>query len=155
LRPWRLAAGLLIALVGLSVLGRGVEYLSLSRADAALAARVEERCRSGFSLPATANCSAEVQRRLAAAGAVPTGSGGGFLAALAAVAEASDAQSRVTALSFRNGVLDLRLTAPSVPALDDFARRMTESEQFAVEIRSANPTEAGVEGQLHVAGAQP
>ena len=91
---------------------------------------------------------------MAPTGAAATGSGTqrGFLATLAAFTEAREPNSRVEALSFRNGVMDLRVQAPSVPVLDELARNVGAGGEFQVNIQSANPTDQGVEGRLQIVG---
>ena len=153
-RPWRLAAGLLLGLAALTMLAEGARYLSLSREDQALSALLQTGCQRSFQSAQLANCRAEVQRRLAPTGAAATGSGTqrGFLATLAAFTEAREPNSRVEALSFRNGVMDLRVQAPSVPVLDELARNVGAGGEFQVNIQSANPTDQGVEGRLQIVG---
>ena len=149
LRPWRFAASLAAALVMLGLVGLATEYFTLSRRDDSLTELVASSCQRLGAARMSA-CRSEVDRRLAAAGAAPE-SQDQFLETLAAIAASRDASSRITALSFRQGVLDLRVVAPSVPALDEFARRMGEAS-FSVSIQSASPGDDGVEGQLQVVG---
>jgi general secretion pathway protein L len=151
LRPWRLAASLLLGLLLLTTATQAATYLNLQRQERDLASRVEQICREGFSSAQLAGCRAEVQRRLAAAGQGSVSSQQGFLATLQAIAEHRDPASAITALSFRNGVMDLRIVAPSVPALDEFVQRMGDSGLEA-RIQSVNPGEDGVESQLQVLG---
>jgi general secretion pathway protein L len=154
-RPWRFAAGLLLGLCVLMILTEGARYFFLNRQDQALASLLEAACQRSFQAPRLATCQSEVRRRLAASGAAAdAGNERGFLVALAAVAEARDPQSRIEALSFRNGVLDLRVLAPSVPALDAFAQNLGSGGQFEVNIQSANPADDGVEGRLQVVGTR-
>jgi len=154
-RPWRMAAMLLLSLSILAMLTEGVRYYALSQQDQALMSQLETGCQSAFQAPQIAACRSEIQRRLAASGGSSAGESGPiFLATLVAVAEARDPASRIEALSFRNGVTDLRVIAPDVPALDSFARDMARSGQFQVNIQSANPGTDGVEGRLQVLEAE-
>lgn len=154
LKPWRLAAGLLLGFALLTMLGEGARYLSLSRQDQALSALLETGCQRSFQAARLSTCQSEVQRRLAPQGAaVPGGSSeSGFLATLTAFSGARDANSQIEALSFRNGVMDLRVQAPSVPVLDELARNVGAGGAFQVNIQSANPTDNGVEGRLQIVG---
>ncbi|MCY3730631.1 MAG: hypothetical protein OXF98_04750, partial [Rhodospirillaceae bacterium] len=61
-----------------------------------------------------------------------------------------DTTARVEALSFRSGVMDLRVYAPSVAVLDALARNLTAGGEFQVNIQAANPTESGIEGRLQI-----
>jgi general secretion pathway protein L len=152
LRPWRFAAALLAVLVGVGFVSQGALYLMLRHQDRAITERATAACQ-GFSAR-LGDCRAEVDRRLAAAGQQAAPSDQQFLTMLAAVAQARAGGSRVTSLSFRNGVMNLRMTAPSVPALDEFAKKISDSKQLQARIQSANQTDQGVEGQLQIGGEE-
>ena len=143
----------MIGLALLSTFGQGIRYLSLSRQDQALTTLLETNCQRTFQSARLSTCRAEVQRRLGAS-ATGTGAGAerGFLVTLAAVADARGGGSQIEALSFRNGVMDLRVLAPSVPVLDEFARNLGSNGDFQANITSANPSDAGVEGRLQIVG---
>jgi general secretion pathway protein L len=150
-RPWRVAAMLLLGLSVLATLTEGVRFYALSQQDQALTSQLETGCQRTFQSPRIAACRSEIQRRLAASGESSIAESGPiFLATLVAVAEARDPSSRIEALSFRNGVTDLRIIAPDVTALDGFARDVARSGRFQVNIQSANPGTEGVEGRLQV-----
>jgi hypothetical protein len=142
---------LLLGFSVLAVLTEGVRFYALSLQDQALTSQLETNCQRTFQSPRIAACRSEIQRRLAASGESSIAeSGPVFLATLVAVAEARDPASRIEALSFRNGVTDLRIIAPDVTALDGFARDVARSGRFQVNIQSANPGTEGVEGRLQV-----
>lgn len=156
LRPWHMAAALLLSFGVLATLTEAVRFSVLRQQDQALTSQLETRCQNIFQSAQIATCRTELQRRLAAAGdASATAADPVFLATLVAMAEARDPASRVEALSFRNGVTDLRVVVPDVPALDGFAREMARSGRFQVNIQSANPGPDGVEGRLQVLEAVP
>ena len=155
LKPWRFAAGLLLGLALLTVLAEGVRYLALSREDQALSVLLQTECQQRLQSAQLASCRTEVARRLAPveAAAPADGERRGFLAALFAFTAAGDPDSRVEAMSFRSGVMDLRVHAPSVAVLDALARNLTAAGEFEVSIQAANPTESGIEGRLQIVGA--
>jgi len=149
--PWRMAAALLLGVGILATLGEGARYYALSRQDQALTSQLEIGCQNTFQSPRIATCRSEIERRLLASGDSSAASiGPVFLATLVAVAEARNPDSRIEALSFRNGVTDVRVIAPDVPTLDGFAREMARSGRFQVNIQSANPGTDGVEGRLQI-----
>jgi general secretion pathway protein L len=149
LRPWRVAAALALAFLAIGLLGLTTEYFVLRARDQSLSELVATSCQQRLGAARMTACRTEIDRRLAAAGAGNDTEQDQFLKTLVAIASSRDAASRITALSYRQGVLDLRVVAPSVPALDEFARKMTEAS-FTVRIQSASPTDDGVEGQLQV-----
>lgn len=152
LKPWRLAASLLAAAVGLGLVLQGAAYWQLRRADAALDAAVAETCRRVVGDPSTSGCQREVRQRLGARTGASTED---FLSTLAAIANARAPEMRIDALSYRNSALDLQLIVPDVTALDAFSRELEQTRRFDVEMQAANPVDAGTEGRLRIVGANP
>ena len=79
------------------------------------------------------------------------GGGGALLPAMSLLAQAiaQAPATRVELLSYRGGVLELRILAPTVEALDTIKQAMA-SGGASVELQSANPREQQVEGRLQV-----
>ena len=82
---------------------------------------------------------------------------GGALYALGRVAPVIGATTRVVTrgVEFRNGVLELSLTAPDVPTLDSIRERLATVPGLKVEVTAANPGANGVDGRLRVTGGVP
>ncbi len=153
LRPWRLAASLLVASAVLALVLQGVRYWQLLRTDDALTALVTASCQRLVGDSRVSACQREVQQRVGTNAA-----GGGtedFLSTLAAVAAARDPELRIDALSYRNQTMNLQLVARSVPALDEFARGLEQTRRFDAEIEAANQSDAGTEGRVRIVGANP
>lgn len=147
LRPWRFAAALLLGLLVLAIGGEGARYLALGRDDRNVTAMLETACRLNAGSGDLASCEAEVRRRLAT---TVNGSEAGFLAALDRVTRAWNEDTRLEALSYRTGVMDLRVLAGSVSTLDEFTREISSTASFQASIQSANPTQDGILGRLQV-----
>lgn len=147
LRPWRFAAALLLGLLVLAIGGEGARYLALGRDDSNVTAMLETACRLNAGSGDLASCEAEVRRRLVT---TVNGPEAGFLAALDRMALAWNEDTRLEALSFRAGVMDLRVVAGSVSTLDEFTREVSSSGPFQASIQSANPTQDGILGRLQV-----
>ena len=150
LRPWRVAAGVLLALGLVSVAAQGIEYLQLEREDRALTARLTRSCEETFAIPQLSLCASEVRRRLSDAGQTSVANSESFLTTLAAIAEHRGEDSVIEALNYRNRVMDLRLVVPSVPALDLFAQDIMRTDRFNVRIESTADTGSGIEGRIRV-----
>ncbi len=80
--------------------------------------------------------------------------GGGSSALLPAMSLLAQAiaqapATRVEAISYRAGVLELHLVAPNVEALDGIKQAMSR-DGATVELQSANPRDQLVEGRLQV-----
>jgi general secretion pathway protein L len=152
LRPWRIAGVLAAGLAATAALATIVDYVDLRRTDAALTSALEARCSADFRAAGLRQCEAEVQARLRDAG-VATGGSEEFLTTLAGVAAVAGAENMLRSVSYRNSVMDMQLVTPSVPALDEFSRRLGESGPYTVAVQSTNPQEDGtVESRLQIVG---
>ncbi|MGI9257483.1 MAG: type II secretion system protein GspL, partial [Gammaproteobacteria bacterium] len=67
-RPWRMAAALLVGLAALATATEGVRYFSLNRQDQVLTAQLQSGCQDSFQTAQLTACRGEIQRRLAALG---------------------------------------------------------------------------------------
>lgn len=152
LKPWRLAASLVAAAVGLALVLEGASFWQLRSADAALDAAVTDACRRVVGDPSTSGCQREVRQRLGASTATTAED---FLSTLAAIASVRSPEMRIDGLSYRNRAMDLQLVVPSVTALDSFSRELEQTRRFDVEIQAANPADDGTEGRLRIVGANP
>jgi general secretion pathway protein L len=152
LKPWRVAASLLVASIALALLLQGASYLQLRRADAALGDVVAPACQRVVGDASVSGCQREVRQRLGANAGTATED---FLSTLAAIAAARDPEMRIDALNYRNRAMNLQLIVPSVTALDEFSRELESMRRFDVEIEAANQVDAGTEGRLRIVGANP
>jgi general secretion pathway protein L len=153
LRSWRVAAILAAALLGLNLLGKGIEIWHLGRVEKQLDVSIERVFREA--MPGEQNAVDARRRMEARLQAIRGGaaSGDSLLAALgtlgAAVAQVPEAT--LEALSFRGSILDLKVTAKDVGSLDRLQRLVTE-RGMAAELQSSNPRPPGVEGRIQVRG---
>jgi general secretion pathway protein L len=139
LRPWRLAAGLLLGVVLLGMVGKGVDYVRLVRQEAALQAQYLElyqtiRPNDGR-VPADPIGTADsLTREIIGNNAGPTQV---FLPSLMQLAEAiiQNREADVEAVSYRAGVIDVRLTAPDVATLDKIQKVVSDSGRFSASIQ--------------------
>ena len=146
-RPWRLAASILLGVIVLAIAGEGVRYLALSRDDRSVTEMLETACRQNTQSVDLASCEAEIRRRLAV---TVDGTEAGFLLTLEQMAQAWNEDTRLEALSYRTGVMDLRMVARSVSALDEFSRDISSNGRLQASIQSANPTQDGILGRLQI-----
>lgn len=58
-------------------------------------------------------------------------------------------------IEFRNGTLELAVTAPDVPTLDSLRERLTTLPGLKVELTAANPGQNGVDGRMRLTVAAP
>jgi len=153
IKPWRLAASLLLGLGLLMFITQSARFISLTNQNQSLTRTLEVDCQNSFQSTALSTCRVEMQRRLSPT-TTATGSASGldFLATLSTVADASNGDNRIEALTFRNDVMDLRIDASSVVSLDELARAVGSNNLYEANIQSANPANDRVEGRLQIVG---
>ena len=147
LAPWRYAAMLAGAFVIVHLGVMGVQFWKLGAAEVRLDSEIAAVFSQAMPGARQVNARSQVEGRLAQLrGSSVTG---GLMTSLGALGEAiaQAPETSVEALSYRTDVLDLRVLAPSVDALDRIQHVATERGMNAV-IQSATPRDAKVEGRL-------
>jgi len=150
LAPWRIAATLCGVAVALYLATTGVRYWQLARAEKQLDRELTELL--GQTLPASPNKDPRTARRqfeTQLAASRGSGDGGGLLHGLNVLGNTVEQvpETRIDALAYRTKTIDLRVTAPSVDALDRIQHLATE-QGLTAEIQSATPRDKKVEGRL-------
>ncbi|MEM8817566.1 MAG: type II secretion system protein GspL [Pseudomonadota bacterium] len=141
LRPWRIAAGLLLATAILGLAGKGVDYLQLARQQTAVQEQyvaLYQQLTGDSRAPADPVATAEsLLRRLGGNDSRPNQV---FLPSLMQLATAvsENRAAAVEAISYRAGVVDIRLSAPDVATLDKIQKLISDSERFNASIQATN-----------------
>jgi len=146
LRPWRIAAGLLVGALLIGLAGKGVDYVQLARQQAALEQQYSalyQQLTGDSRIPADPIGTADsLMRQL-------SGNSGNtrqvFLPSLMELATAvsQHRDATVEAISYRAGVIDIRLTAPDVATLDKIQQLVGDSGRFSASIQATNQDEDG------------
>lgn len=153
---WRVAAallaGLCIALLGANLL----EISNLSRQAAGLDQSIEKAMRYTFpEVREIRDARALFDSKIRSLGGISNSvTSGGFLDTLDRVADAVEKAKRGTAkiesINYRSGIMELRIVAPSVEALDKIRESIAKESDLQAEIQSANPEGEGVLGRLQI-----
>src|SRR5579863_1581859 len=149
-QAWRLAATLLLALVGLHVAGKAAELGVLKRNERALDTSISETFRSAMpGERSTIDARRRMEQRLA-----QTRSGGdseGLLAALAALVQARSSApgTTVQALSFHQGAVELKVAAPDAASLDRMSQAL-KGIGWQASLTSGSATTSGYEGRIQI-----
>jgi general secretion pathway protein L len=147
LAPWRYAAMLAGAFVVVHLGVKGVQFWKLGAEET----RLDSEIAAVFSqaVPGTRQVNARTQVEGRLAQLRGSGVAGGLMTSLGTLGQAiaQAPETSVEALSYRADVLDLRVLAPSVAALDRIQHAATERGMNAV-IQSATPRDSKVEGRL-------
>ena len=153
-QAWRIAAILFGCLIGLNLLGKGVEIWRLGSIEGQLDSSIEQVFREA--MPGEQNAidaRRRMEARVAAIRGGDSAGGQGLLTALdvlgGAVAQVPEAS--LEALSFRGSVLDLKVSAKDVGSLERLRQLVTERGMSA-ELQSSNQRPEGVEGRIQVRG---
>lgn len=151
LRPWRYAAVLLAGFILVAVGAKAADYYALSRQETAFRQQFQEEYRElAPGAPAVEDPAALVSSLRARAGT--SGPPQLFLQSLAELSRAlrQNDQARIEAISYRAGVVDIRLSAPDVATLDSIRRTISESGRFAASIRRTDQDGDRVNSQIQI-----
>ena len=149
-RTWRAAAVLLAALVALHLIGKGVELLTLERLNGRLDAAIDQVFHAA--MPGTEDTEEARRRMELRLKQVRAGeAAGGFLTALGALAQARGTApgTRLEGVSFTSGVLELKLSAPSIETLNRLAQAL-ERRGWQARVTSGTPHGSGFEGSIRM-----
>jgi len=156
LRPWKYAAMLALVFLLVGIGGKALDLIMLSRQEADLRQTFNaeyQQMRPGA--PETDNPVAAVDSLRRMIGNVETPPI--FLQSLEQLSRAirANQQASIQAISYRAGVIDLRVTAPDVATLDSVQRTIGESGQFRAAIQSTDQDGDKVSSriQIQVAGS--
>ena len=151
-RPWRYAAILLLALGVTAIATKAVDYFRLGQEAAALQQQFTEmyaQIRPGESQPiadpvAIVN---SLRRSLGGPAVVQV-----FLPSLQQLGSAlqQNKSAEIEAISYRAGVIDVRLTAPDVATLDNIQKIVSTSGRFSASIQSTDQVGDKVSSRIQI-----
>jgi general secretion pathway protein L len=149
-KSWRVAAVLAASLLCLHLGSRYFELTRLKKSEAALDVSIQDAFR--IAMPGQQN-STNARRRVEARLTEVHGGGGGgaLLPALSALANARGAAPAATieGLTFRNGILDLRISAPDAAALDAISQQL-RAASWQADIQGGSSNGDTYRGRLQV-----
>ena len=152
LRPWRTAAVLLLTLVLIGFAGKGVDYYRLTQEEADLRAQFSQefqQIRPGDTR--------EVVDPVAAVNSIKRSLGGGtaqpvFLESLRELAAAMQAteDASVESLSYRAGVIDIRVSSSDVETVGEIQKLIGASGQFVASIQSTDRVADRINSRIQI-----
>jgi general secretion pathway protein L len=152
LRPWKFAAALLLGLAMVGLLTKGLAYYKLTQDEVALQSQFVSEYRQ-----IRPNDTREIIDPVATVNSLRQGANASgvpqvFLPSLrelgAAIAANSDAKIEV--ISYRAGIIDLRLTVPDVATLDSIQKAVTASGRFQASIQSTDQVADKINGRMQI-----
>jgi general secretion pathway protein L len=153
LRAWRVAAMLLVALVGLHVAGKLWQLHALHDREHQVDASIRETFHLAMpGVPGTSDARHRMEQRLVGA----RGAGQGLLAALQALGQARDAApgTSVQALTFRDGTLDLKLSVRDAASLDHVSQTL-HNNGWQAKLTGGGAAGSAYEGRIQVRAGEP
>jgi general secretion pathway protein L len=151
-RPWRNAAVLLLGLIVVGLIGKGVDFYRLSREETALQAQFTEEYRQ-----IRPGDTREVLDPVNAVRSIKQGLGATtgpqvFLPSLRQLSDAmaKNSSARIETISYRAGVVDVRITSPDVATLDNIQKSVSASGQFQASIQSTDQVADQISSRLQI-----
>lgn len=151
-RPWKTAAMLLLGLVVLAVATKGVDYYRLVQDEASLRAQFNAEYRQ-----IRPDDTREILDPVATVVSLRRNIGGSvapqvFLPSLRELgaAIAANSTAEIETISYRAGVIDLRLTAPDVATLDKIQKAVSASGRFQASIQSTDQIADKINGRIQI-----
>ena len=152
-RPWRYVAMLLVALGILGIAGKGVDYVRLTSEEAALKEQFTAEYRKirpddTREVMDPLGTVTSIRRSFGAPGSAPAV----FLPLLQqlALAMQENKDADIQAISYRAGVVDVRLTAPDVATLDRIEKGISQSDRFNATIQSTDRVGDEVNSRIQI-----
>ena len=152
-RPWRIAAMLLLALGVLGFAGKAIDYYRLTSEEAALKEQFTAEYRKirpddTREILDPLGTVTSIRRGYGATTAAPAV----FLPSLQQLATAmqESKEAQIVAISYRAGVVDVRLTAPDVPTLDKIQKSVNQSTRFTATIQSTDRVGDQVNSRIQI-----
>jgi general secretion pathway protein L len=152
IRPWRHAAALLLALAVVGIGGKAVDYYRLTQDEAALKAQFSEEYRA-----IRPNDEREIVDPASVVNSLRRSLGGPiaaqvFLPSLQELGQALQQHraAEIEAISYRAGIVDVRLTAPDVATLDNIQKMVSGSGRFTASIQSTDQVGDKVSSRIQI-----
>ena len=152
LQPWQRAAALLLALLLTGFIAKGVDYYRLAGEEAALQAQFTEEYRQ-----IRPGDTREVLDPVNAVRSIKQGLGAAtgpqvFLPSLRQLSDAmaQNSTARIDTISYRAGVIDVRITSPDVATLDNIQKAVSASGQFQASIQSTDQVADAISSRLQI-----
>ena len=150
--PWKNAAVLLLGLVLVAMAARGVDYYRLGKEEIALKTQFTAEYR--YHRPGDTrdvldpvNEVASIKRGMGTATSTEV-----FLPGLLelGLAMAANSSADIQTISYRAGIIDIRLTAPDVATLDRIQKAVSASGRFQASIQSTDQVADKINGRIQM-----
>jgi general secretion pathway protein L len=151
LRQWQVALLLLLAFAVIGIAAKATDYYLLLRQEADLQQKFNAEYQQILpGAPATEDPARVIQslrRRVGTVSSAPV-----FLQSMEQLSRAmqQNSEAQIEAISYRGGVVDIRVTAPNVAMLDSIQRAVGENGQFRATIQSTDQDGEKVSSRIQI-----
>lgn len=148
-KPWRATATIAACILAVLVVGRWMELRGLNSQEAELDAQIATAFEQALPGSRMQSPKRQVQSALENAGAV---NNDGFTARMAQIAEslATQPQTELRTIGYRNGRFDLDLNTDDVPTLDALKSELGNRGALEMSVQSANRENDSVRGRVRI-----
>jgi general secretion pathway protein L len=152
LRPWRRVAILLVTLAIIGFVGKAADYRRLSQEEGVLQERFTQayqqlRPSSGGPIMDPVGAVNSIKRSLGATTSTPI-----FLASLNELSSAmvQNENAEIEAISYRAGVIDVRLNSPDVETVGSIQKAINASGRFSASIQSTDRVADRINSRIQI-----
>ncbi len=147
-QAWRVAALLLAGLVALHIVGKAAQLHFLKTREHQVDASIRDQVRTA--LPGEPNL-LDARKRMEQRLAVARGAGSGLLPALQALAQAGAVApgTSLQSVNFKNGSVEMKLSAPDASSLDHLSQAL-RSNGWQADLLGGTNSGHGYEGRIQV-----
>ena len=148
-KPWRWTAALAACLALVLLGGRWLDYRELAERDAQLDAAIAETFAEA--LPGT-RMQRPVRQMQGALDRIGAGGGDSFILRTGQIAAslATQPQTTLRSIGYRDGRFDLDLTTDALPTLDALKSELEARGSLGMTVQSANREDSGVRGRVRI-----
>jgi general secretion pathway protein L len=155
-QPWKYAAMLLLGLFVVAIAGKAASYYSLARQETAYRQQFnDEYQQTAPGAPAVEDPASVVASLRARSGR--TAAPQVFLQSLEQLSRAlvQNSDARIDAISYRAGVVDIRVSAPNVSTLDSIQKTIGETGRFTASIQSTDQAGDRINSRMQIEARGP
>ncbi len=150
--PWRSAAALLLGFFLAGFVAKGVDYYRLANEQETLKEQFATEYRA-----IRPDDNREILDPIQRVRSIKQGLGAAagpqvFLPSMRQLSEAmaQNSDARIETLSYRAGVIDLRIVSPDVATLDNIQKAVSASGEFQASIQSTSQVDGGISSRLQI-----
>ncbi len=148
-KPWRWSMALAACLCAVLLVGQWLDVRQLDRQEAVLDAQISDAFSQALPDTRMQRPKRQIQSALSK---LENGNADGFTSRLSQIAAslATQPQTNIKTIGYRNGRFDLDLNTDDVPTLDALKSELTKRGSLALSVQSTNRDGSGLRGRVRI-----